>query len=128
MHKAVIERYNIGNKATINSFEILKNCAYEMKEAINKSLEEIGEIMYKNWDAQKNLHPLMTNESISKAEKIAKKNNALGFKCNGAGGGGSATILADPLRVYSLKNELIKNGYTLLPCKLCFDGVFSYKK
>ena len=128
MHKAVIERYKAGNASTVNSFEILKNCAYDMKEAIHDTLKEIGSVMYRNWEAQKKLHPLMTNNAISEAEKIAKKHDALGFKLNGAGGGGSATILSDPLKVNSLKNELMQKGYTLLPCKLCFEGVFSYKK
>ena len=100
----------------------------KMRDAIDKDLVDIGNVMNQNWDAQKNLHPLMINEQIMKAEKIAKKYNALGFKCNGAGGGGSATILANSEHILSFKNELLKEGYNILPCKLCFDGVFSYIK
>ena len=126
MHNAVIENYRKGDKIIEESLAVLKNCAYKMKDAVKKDLESMGEIMYQNWGAQKRLHPLMTNNLISKAEKIARNYNALGFKCNGAGGGGSATILANPDRILSLKNELLKEGYEILPCKLCFDGVFSY--
>ena len=46
----------------------------------------------------------MVNPIINKAEKIAKSNGAIGFKCNGAGGGGSATILAESGRGYKIKN------------------------
>jgi len=127
MHNAVISNYNNHDKATINSFNIMKQCAYEMKDSINSDIEILGEIMNRNWEAQKSLHPLMSNPIVSKAEKIAKSNGAIGFKCNGAGGGGSATILAEHGREYQIKKKLIENGYRILPCKLVFTGVRSYE-
>jgi D-glycero-alpha-D-manno-heptose-7-phosphate kinase len=126
MHNAVISNYKNRDEATINSFEIMRQCAYEMKDSINSDMDAIGEIINKNWEAQKSLHPLMINPIVSKAEKIAKSNGALGFKCNGAGGGGSATILSERGQEYKIKKKLIKNGYTILPCKLSFTGVRSY--
>jgi len=126
MHNAVINNYKNRNKATINSFEIMRQCAYEMKASINSDLNILGEIMNRNWEAQKSLHPLMINSIVNKAEKIAKNNGAIGFKCNGAGGGGSATILAECGQVYQIKKKLIKNGYKILPFKLNFTGVKSY--
>ena len=126
MHNAVINNYKNRDKSTINSFETMRQCAFEMKTSINSDIEIIGEIMNKNWNAQKSLHPLMINPLIMKAEKIAKSNGAIGFKCNGAGGGGSATILANNGTEYQIKKKLIENGYTILPCKLSFTGVRSY--
>ena len=124
MHKVVIENYEKGQKDTVKSFEIMKNCAFEMKKAINSAdLKEMGEIMNKNWEAQKKLHPLIVNPIIEKTEKIAFGTGAIGFKCNGAGGGGSATILAGVGNEYSLKKKLIENGLTVLPAKLNFKGV-----
>jgi D-glycero-alpha-D-manno-heptose-7-phosphate kinase len=125
MHRAVIENFKKKDPNTLNSFEIMKNCAWEMKRAIKSDLASIGELMNKNWDAQKRLHPLMDNTSITKAERISKDNGALGFKCNGAGGGGSATILAEIGYENQIKEKLIEKGYTILPCKLCFKGVHS---
>lgn len=125
MHRAVIENYKKRDINTIKSFEIMKNCAYDMKNAINSDIVNIGEIMNKNWDAQKRLHPLMVNASITTAEKISKDNGALGFKCNGAGGGGSATVLAKIGHENQIREKLIEKGYTILPCKLCFKGVHS---
>ncbi|MHA1272011.1 MAG: GHMP family kinase ATP-binding protein [Promethearchaeota archaeon] len=124
MHKAVISNFKSGDENTLKSFEIMKNCAYKMKKAINSAdMEDIAEIINENWEAQKNLHPLMVNPIIEKAEKIAKDFGAIGFKCNGAGGGGSATILAGIGHEYILKKKFIENGFTLLPCKLNFHGV-----
>jgi D-glycero-alpha-D-manno-heptose-7-phosphate kinase len=126
MHKAVIENYEKGDPFTKDSFRIMKNCAKKMKKAINSNIEAIGHVMNENWDAQKNLHPLMTNPLIKKAESIALENKALGFKCNGAGGGGSVTILSKIDNEQKLRNKLIENSFIILPCKLCFEGVRSY--
>ncbi len=124
MHKAVIKNYKKGDLKTLKSFEIIKNCAYDMKKAINsKDLAYMGELMNKNWSAQKSLHQLMANPFINKAELISFNSGALGFKLNGAGGGGSATVLADIGRVYSIKKNLIKEGFKILPAKLDFNGV-----
>jgi D-glycero-alpha-D-manno-heptose-7-phosphate kinase len=126
MHKAVIENYKKGDSKTLNSLNIMKECAYSMKKAINSDIEDIGDIMNRTWDANKKLHPLMVNPVISKAEKIAKTNGAIGFKCNGAGGGGSATILAGRGHGYQIKKALVENGYNIIPFKLCFKGVSSF--
>jgi len=124
MHKAVIENYKIRDSKTLQSFEIIKNCAREMKRAIySKDLVYMGELMNKNWTAQKNLHTLMVNSVINKAELIAFNSGAIGFKLNGAGGGGSATILADIGKEYSLKKKLVEGGFKILSTKLDFKGV-----
>ena len=47
----------------------------------------------------------MVNPTIEKSEVIARENGAIGFKCNGAGGGGSATILAECGNVNPLKKK-----------------------
>jgi D-glycero-alpha-D-manno-heptose-7-phosphate kinase len=128
MHKAVIKNYEEGLEDTIEAFEIMKNCAVEMKKAIHSSdIKEMGAIINKNWEAQKKLHPLMVNPIIEKTERIAKKNGAIGFKCNGAGGGGSAVILADVGYEYTLKKLLIENGLSILPCKFSLNGVQTWE-
>jgi D-glycero-alpha-D-manno-heptose-7-phosphate kinase len=124
MHKAVISNYEKSDPDTLKSFEIMTNCAYEMKKAIvSEDITEIGNLMNTNWNAQKKLHPLMLNPIIEKTEKMAFENGAIGFKCNGAGGGGSAVILAGVGHEYTLKKKIIEEGLTLLPCKLNFNGV-----
>lgn len=126
IHEAVIEKFKQKDEKVIKAFDTIKNCALEMRNSSKLTMEEIGEILNTNWEAQKQLHPLMTNKSIENAEKIARNKGALGFKCNGAGGGGSATVLANPEEIYSLKKEYTRNGYKLLPCKLNFEGAYSF--
>ena len=128
MHKAVIENYMSGQKDTIESFEIMKNCAFEMKKTIQSTdIREMGSIMNKNWEAQKRLHSLMVNPKIELTEKIAFENGAIGFKCNGAGGGGSVTILAGAGNEFNLKKTLKENGLAILPAKLNFEGVQTWE-
>lgn len=126
MHNAVIENYKKKDDNTLDSFDIMKECAYNMKNAINSDIVGIGNIMNRNWEAQKKLHPLMVNPIINKAEKIAKSKGAIGFKCNGAGGGGTATILAGRGHEHQIRKELVENGYKIIPFKLCFKGVSSF--
>ncbi len=128
MHKAVIENYRKGDKSTLKSLEIMKNCVYEMREVINsENLELIGKVMNKNWEAQKKLHPLMVNPIINEVEKIAKNNGAIGIKLNGAGGGGSATILSAIGSENKLKAKIKEEGFQELPVKFNFDGVQTWK-
>ncbi len=128
MHKAVIKNFKKGDKNTLESFEIIKGCAYEMKNAIKAfNIDEIGDIINRNWDAQKKLHSLMVNPFIKNAEKIAINNGAVGFKINGAGGGGSASIIAGFEKENLLKRQLLKAGFQLLSAKLDFMGVQTWK-
>ncbi|NVM16594.1 MAG: hypothetical protein HWN80_02690 [Candidatus Lokiarchaeota archaeon] len=126
MHNAVIENYKKGDVDILNSFKIMKECAYDMKNAINSDIADIGKVMNRNWEAQKKLHPLMINPVINKAEKISKSNGAIGFKCNGAGGGGTAIILAGRGHELKIKKKLVEKGYHIIPFKLCFRGVSSF--
>ncbi|MFX1409641.1 MAG: hypothetical protein ACFFA6_04765 [Promethearchaeota archaeon] len=128
MHKGVIENFKKGDEKTLKALDIIKSCAYEMKKALHSdNLSYMGEIMNKNWEAQKILHNLMTNSIINKAEKVAKENGAIGFKLNGAGGGGSTTILSGLGCEYKIKKKLIENGFKLLPTKLNFKGVQTWQ-
>jgi len=124
MHLQVIQNFKAGNESTIKAFDILKESAYQMVRAINsEDIHEVGEIMNKNWESQKALHSMMTPPIIQKTETIAFQNGAIGFKCNGAGGGGSAVILAEKGCEYDLKKALLKEELILLPCKLNFKGL-----
>ena len=123
----VIKNFKDGKESTINAFEILKKSAYEMVRAINsEDIYEVGEIMNQNWQAQKSLLPMIAPPIIKKTESIALNKGCIGFKCNGAGGGGSVIILAEKGHEYELKKALLNENLTLLPCKLNFSGLEIY--
>jgi len=124
MHKAVINNYKNQEKKTLEAFDTLQECPKQIIQALSKGdLEEFGNVMNKNWNAQKNLHPLVSNPEIEKIEKISHDLDALGFKVNGAGGGGSAIILSSIGNEYQLKKKLIENKIQILPCKIDLSGL-----
>jgi len=89
IHRNVIEAYNSGNRATLRAFDELKIAADEMRHALlTNDLDLFAELLNSNWQAQKALHPSITNERIEKAFSIALSHGALAGKALGAGGGG----------------------------------------
>src|SRR5438105_1018866 len=75
-------------------FDQLANAAKAGKEALlSEDLEAFANAMNMNWAAQKNLHPDITTKEIESLHKAAFASGAVGFKANGAGGGGTVTIL-----------------------------------
>lgn len=126
-HEKVIGAYESRQKRTVNAFDTLIKTAYKMKDAlIEGNINKVGEIMNENWNAQKSLHQDITNPLIEKVHKIALSNNAIGFKVNGAGGGGSAVILCGLEKEHQTKTAFLKENIQILPFKLNTSGLQSW--
>nr|MDO8088248.1 hypothetical protein [Candidatus Sigynarchaeum springense] len=129
MHLKVIENYERGEKQTVDAFDTLQACPKDMVQAVHRcDIERIGTIMSKNWAAQKALHQKITTSQIATLEQIAKVHGALGFKVNGAGGGGSAVILSATGKEYGLKKDILAAGFQILPFKFNFTGLQVWQK
>ena len=64
--------------------------------------------MIENTEMQANLHPALISEDHQMVIDIARKQGAVGWKVNGAGGeGGSVTILSGPNR--TAKRTMIRH-------------------
>src|SRR5262249_59722185 len=75
-------------------FDELAKAAVAGKEALLAgNLEAFAAAMNRNWSAQKNLHPDITPPEIEALHRAAFQAGAIGFKANGAGGGGTVTLL-----------------------------------
>ncbi|GAB4330152.1 MAG: GHMP kinase [Promethearchaeota archaeon] len=124
VHLKVIERYQQGNEDTIKAHDQLKELAREMALAFYEGdVNRIAEVMNLNWAAQKRLHPDITNDSIVDLEELARECGASGFKVNGAGGGGSAVVMAGAGREYELKKRLQEASYLVFPCLVNDHGL-----
>ncbi|MFB3830008.1 MAG: GHMP kinase [Bryobacteraceae bacterium] len=88
--------------------EALRRCAVEAKEALYAAdLVELGRSMIRNTEAQAGLHPDLVGPHHQEVIDIAREHGALGWKVNGAGGGGgSVSILCHPDR--SRRREMIR--------------------
>jgi D-glycero-alpha-D-manno-heptose-7-phosphate kinase len=77
-----------------DDFDQLAKAAIAGKEALlSDDLDAFAAGMNQNWEAQKRLHPDITTPDIEALHRAVFQAGALGFKANGAGGGGTVTIL-----------------------------------
>jgi D-glycero-alpha-D-manno-heptose-7-phosphate kinase len=107
MHQKVIAEAD----AHRADFDALAAAAVAGKEALLAGdLEAFAEAMNANWAAQKALHDEITTPEIEALHAAAKEAGAVGFKANGAGGGGTVTILAARNKSHLVRRAAVKLG------------------
>jgi D-glycero-alpha-D-manno-heptose-7-phosphate kinase len=122
MHQKVIANYQAGQNTQV--FERLAECARRGKEALlTADLDAFADVMNDNWSAQKELHPDITTPRIEALHAAALEAGAIGFKANGAGGGGSVTILARRNRDHQVRQAARELGMTVLPAVIDTAGL-----
>jgi D-glycero-alpha-D-manno-heptose-7-phosphate kinase len=122
MHRKVISEYEAGHN--VPQFQKLAECAVRSKEALlSGDLVAFAEAMNDNWEAQKALHPDITTPEIEALYEKSLAAGAVGFKANGAGGGGTVTILAQRNRDHLVRHAVEDLGMTVLPSKLDSTGL-----
>lgn len=120
MHQKVISEAR-QHKA---DFDALAAAAVAGKEALLAGdLDAFGQAMDANWNAQKNLHPDITTPYIEALYKATREAGAVGFKANGAGGGGTVTILAGRNRAHLVARAAQEQGMTVLPALIDTTGL-----
>ncbi len=122
MHQKVIAEYEAGHNRHV--FSRLCECAARGKDAlISRDLQSFAEAMNDNWEAQKALHPDITTPYIEQLWEKTRAAGAVGFKANGAGGGGTVTILAGRNKDHLVRRAVEDLGMTVLPAKIDFNGI-----
>ena len=126
VHKKVIADLG-GDAGKDPRIEKLRKLAAEARDAFSKSnLETLGQVMNRNTEVQRKLHPELVCEKFAEIIEIANFFEVSGCKVNGAGGdGGSVTILAnsDIVKKKNLLHTLEKKGYDSIPVSLSSNGV-----
>jgi D-glycero-alpha-D-manno-heptose-7-phosphate kinase len=124
VHKKVIADYEAGVEITLKAMDTLRDTPMWAKSAMMRGdFVELGEIMNVNTAAQKNLHPDITTDKIEVLEEVARQAGAMGFKINGAGGGGSVTLLCASDNTREVEAAVKRAGYRVLPCHLDDRGL-----
>lgn len=122
MHQKVIAEYEAGRNRHV--FDRLAECAVRGKEALlSGDLDAFAEAMNDNWEAQKALHPDITTPEIEALHEAVRAAGAIGFKANGAGGGGTVTVLAQRNCDHLIRRAVEDRGMTVLPAKIDFTGL-----
>jgi D-glycero-alpha-D-manno-heptose-7-phosphate kinase len=105
-------------------FDALAAAAVAGKEALLAgNLHGFAEAMNANWAAQKRLHPDITTPEIEALHEAAFAAGAIGFKANGAGGGGTVTILAERDTSHMVRRAATRLGMQVLPAFIDGSGL-----
>jgi D-glycero-alpha-D-manno-heptose-7-phosphate kinase len=124
VHKGVISDYEAGRPSTLKAIETLRNTPVWAKSALMRGdFVELAEIMNINTAAQRDLHAGISTERIDELELVAKRAGAIGFKINGAGGGGSVTLLCGCDNTREVESAVKAAGFRVLPCHLDARGL-----
>jgi D-glycero-alpha-D-manno-heptose-7-phosphate kinase len=106
------------------NFEQLRGAAVAGKEALLAGdLEAFAAAMNQNWEAQKGLHPDITTPEIESLHRAAFQAGALGFKANGAGGGGTVTLLVKRNHNTRVRRAAEDLGMLVLPSQIDTTGL-----
>jgi D-glycero-alpha-D-manno-heptose-7-phosphate kinase len=128
MHRKVIAAYEAGEPATRQAFQTLAECPVRGKDALlSNDLEAFAEAMNDNWQAQKDLHPDITTPQVEELYHRTQEAGGIGFKLNGAGGGGTATIFCRRNRDHLVRRAVEAIGMQILPFKIDFTGIRTWE-
>ncbi len=123
-----IENTKNNNETAISAMHKLKECAYNMKEALLKGkLDDIGLILDEDWKYKKKMTSLISNPNIDKIYQCAINAGATGGKISGAGGGGFFLFYCPENRRYNVIEELSKLGGEFRRFKFSKIGAESWK-
>jgi D-glycero-alpha-D-manno-heptose-7-phosphate kinase len=127
VHRKVIEGMEQPGSVVGRSLSGLTRCAQKARDAlIAGDLETLAEIMNENNNLQKSLHPGITTNRLEIIEEIARGKGACGAMINGAGGGGSITLLCKPGTRPIVADALKKKSFTILPCTIAQDPAMAW--
>jgi D-glycero-alpha-D-manno-heptose-7-phosphate kinase len=120
VHRKVIDALAGPGSKTETIMDGLRDAAEAAKNAfLQGDLGALAEIMNENNRLQKALHPSITTERIEEIENIARSHGAIGAMINGAGGGGSITLLCRPGARAKAAQALRAQSFTILPFTIC---------
>jgi len=115
VHKSVIGRMRSGDQEMREIFRELSCCAEQAKNAlVLKRLDLFAQAVEQNFFLQKKLHPQINTPRFREIEKIARKLGAVALKINGAGGGGSMTVMCRPGARPGIERALKNKGFRVL--------------
>lgn len=123
IHAHVQEAFLQSNPSTLAALETIRRVARRFQIALQTGpLDDLGELLNENWDAQKRLHPSTTNEIVESFFAAALSVGALGGKALGAGGGGCLYFLARQGEQTRLQQALRAAGGKILQVQFDLNG------
>lgn len=112
MHLTVVDELEHGVEKVVEAFHTLHACARDAATALRlKDLTQYKRVVNRNWEAQKALHHDITTPAIeSLHELITSIDPQAAFKGCGSGGGGSISLIVDPMKQSQIA-EIVKTKF-----------------
>ena len=124
----VMGQYVKRNFKTVDALYNMKKIAVDMKIALlNDDVEKFGILLNENWENQKKLHESVTNHTVDKIFKLAKKNGSIGGKALGAGGGGCLLFFCEQNKEQKLRKVLQDQNLQIIDFNFEFKGLQTWK-
>lgn len=119
VHKKVIDNLKNPKSKPARALNKLKDVAEEAKRAVlTNDMDGLADCMNQNFDLQTQLHEEICTPRITRIRSLAMRHGASAIKINGAGGGGSVTLLCKPAKKPLVAQALKDDGFTVLPCRI----------
>jgi len=124
----VMGQYVKRNFKTVDALYNMKKIAVDMKIALlNDDVEKFGILLSENWENQKKLHESVTNPTVERIFKLAKKNGSIGGKALGAGGGGCLLFFCEQNKEQKLRKVLQDQNLQIIDFNFEFKGLQTWK-
>jgi D-glycero-alpha-D-manno-heptose-7-phosphate kinase len=128
VHRKVIGDYQAGNPQAVQAMSTLRETPRLASAALYRGdFDGFAEIMNLNNSAQKSLHPDIATKQSDEIEEKARAAGAVGFKINGAGGGGSISVLCATDKRRDVEAAIKGAGYDLLLFHFDWQGLRVWK-
>jgi D-glycero-alpha-D-manno-heptose-7-phosphate kinase len=124
VHRKVVGDLEAGRPEALTAMETLRQTPQKAADALWRGdFDTFAEVMNENNAAQAGLHADIVSADLARIEEVARAAGAIGFKINGAGGGGSATLLCKAGARRDVETAVKEAGYQALNCHLDFQGL-----
>jgi D-glycero-alpha-D-manno-heptose-7-phosphate kinase len=124
-HMDVFERLEARHPDSVRAFELLGEAEAGVQAALaTGDLPAFAAAVALTWQAQERLHPAMVPAVMHQVHQAALPAGALAANVNGAGMGGTMSLLAPPERIGAVLRAVeTVPGVRVLPCCIDRDGV-----
>lgn len=128
VHRKVIGDYQAGKAEAVHAMDTLRETPRLAAGALYRGdLRHFAEVMNVNNEAQKALHPEIATPQTEEIEERSRAAGGIGFKINGAGGGGSVCVLCETDRRREVEAAVRDAGYQLLQFHFDWEGLRVWK-
>jgi len=124
VHRKVVADMQAGRPEVKQAMDTLRSLPQQAADALWRAdFDAFAESMNENNRAQLQLHHEIMTPDLARIQEVARAAGAIGFKINGAGGGGTATILADDGNRRAIVDAVREAGCRVMNFHLDFQGL-----